>query len=217
MRMRIAALAFAVAVGAHASDGPTHNPDRSLGAPGDPIDVRYAPFLQDGCFDGPPIPTTKRDEGMRIDQLPGLDDMPMSGDSIRFIITPDSYRGDGLLMVQIDSGMRRSMGAAGQPFVIATVGNWRRTCTVRMPLVECPEAAQVKEELARLRIPVGYGMGPLDRLTLHATTYSLQFYGHSLNRLSYFGMENPLEEPLEKAKALLQPCWQPASVALDTP
>lgn len=216
MRMPLATFALAFSLAAQASEQPMRNPHDSLGVPGDPIEMRYAPFLQNGCFDGPPIATTEQEEGMRLDQLPGLDDMPMSGDSIRFVITPDSYRDDGLLMVQIDSGMRRSMGAEGQPFLIATAGNWRRTCTVRMPLDECPEAAQVKEDLARLRIPVGYGMGPLDRLTLHATSYSMQFYGHNLNRLSYFGVGNPLEEPLEKAKALLQPCWQPAFDALST-
>lgn len=217
MRMAIPVLMLAVVLDVHASEELARNSDGTLGAPGDPIDARFAPFLQDGCFDGPPIPTTEHDEGRRLDPLPGLDDMPMSSDSIRFIITPDNYRGDGLLMVQIDSGMRRSMGAEGRPFIIASVGNSSRTCTVRMALEACPEAARVNDELRRMRIPIGYGMGTLERISLHATTYSMQFHGNGLNRLSYFQPGNPLEKPLMEAKAALKPCLQPAFDALAKP
>lgn len=119
----------------------------ALGASGDSIDARFAPFLTAGCIDGPPIAALQSDEGKPASEIPGLIDMPMSHDSFRFVISPDSYLGDGLLMVQIDSGLRRSLASNGQPFFLATVGNWRRTCTVRMPLKDCPKASKVCETI----------------------------------------------------------------------
>ena len=182
----------------------------ALATSGDPIDPRFAPFLADGCVDGPPVPASKSDEGKQIDEFPRLLDMPMSGQSLRFFIAPDSYRGDGLLMVQIDSGLRRSLGAGGRPFFLAVVGNWQRTCTVRVSFDACPQAVEVLEHLKQLHIPVGYGFDELDRITLHATGYTLQFSGYGrVNTLSYSVPGNPLEKPLERAKETLRQCWEP--------
>lgn len=189
----------------------------ALGSSGDPINPRYAPFLRDGCVDGPPIPVLDSDEGIPADPLPRLEDMPMSGESLRFIITPDSFRGDGLLMMQIDSGKRRSLDADGKPFVLATVGTWRRTCTRRMSVDACPEAIAVRERLQQLQIPIGHGFGEPMRITLHATRYQLQFHGNGFNKLSYWEPDNPLQEALESAKAALRTCWQPAFDAVMAP
>ena len=141
----------------------------------------------------------------------------MSGQSLRFIISPDNYRGDGLLMVQIDSGLRRSMGADSKPFLLATVGKWSRTCTIRVPLDECPEAIKVRDRLTNLQIPIGYGFEGLDRIALHATRYSIQFNGAEPNRLSYFMPGNPLGAPLEEAREALRECWRPAFEAALAP
>lgn len=181
----------------------------ALGVTADPIDARYAPFLQTGCVDGPPIAAGLHAEESRAEPLP-LDDMPMSARSLRFIIAPDGFRGDGLLSVQIDSGLRRSLGAGGRPFLLATVGHARRTCTVRMPLDDCPQAAAVSERLQRLQVPVGHGFEEPDTLSLHTTRYALQFHGEDVNQLSYSTPGNPLEQPLEAARAALKSCWQAA-------
>jgi len=80
-----------------------------LGQAADPIDAGCASFLRTGCIEGPPVHSLDSDKGKRVDDLLRLEDMPMSAQSLRFILAPDSYRGDGLLMAQIDSGLSRSM------------------------------------------------------------------------------------------------------------
>ncbi len=182
----------------------------TLGLPGDPIAPEFIPFLQTGCIGGPPIPGfDSAPEGARINQMAPLTELPMSGASLRFFITTDGYRGDGLLMVQIDSGLRRSLGADGKPFLLATVGHWGRTCTVRMPLEDCPAAIDVREQLKALQIPVGYGF-EMDRLALHATGYTLQIQAYGVHTFDYAMPGNPLEAPLDAAREALRACWQPA-------
>ena len=186
----------------------------AVGAAIDPALAPFEEFLHSGCVDGPPVARQAEDPNLPAASQLALTSMPMSADSLRFFITPDSYRGEGMLMVQIDSGLRRDLGGEGRPFMLATVGRWQRSCTVRLTLDECPQAKPVAERLLALRIPVDYGFETPQSITLHATSYLLQFNGERLNQLLYSQPGNPLQRPLEEAKEALRDCWAPALDAL---
>jgi hypothetical protein len=186
-----------------------------LFASGGAVAASAAPLSQLDCVDGPPVEEPPASShGVQPGWHEHFEGMPMSANSLRFIIAPDNYHGDGLLMVQIDSGVDRRVSADREPFVRVAVGKWDRSCMVQMPLDACPAAVEVLEQLKQLQIPIGHGMQPLDSLVLHATAYSLQFHGAELNRLTYRMGNSPLELPLEQAKAAMKSCWQPVAEAV---
>jgi hypothetical protein len=136
----------------------------------------------------------------------------MSPSSVRFGIFPDSFRGEGAFIATIDSGIYPTIAADRKPFVLLSIGNWSRTCTVRMGLGECAPAAEVLARIKALQIPVAAGMELQQSFTLHATDYHLEFTGGDMgvhNTLNYAGRENPIEAALVAAKEALRVCWQP--------
>ncbi len=160
-------------------------------------------LLVEGCVDGPPL----------LPRSPELSTLPLSSSSIRFNIIPDSYRGDGAFIATLDGGSSPRVTPDGQPFVLITVGNWTQTCTARMPMADCAPAEAVLAELKALQIPINAGMDIGERMTLHATGYTMEFTGDDISRrnvLTYGGEANPLQAPLDAAREALRECWQPA-------
>lgn len=174
-------------------------------APADPPPDRVRHLLEPGCSVEPPF----HGEGAR------LSDMPLSEASVRLVIAAPAR--PGTLVVTIDSGTNVFASPDRSPFFLASLGGWAGTCTIRMPLEQCEEAAGVREQLTALQIPVGAGMErPFGFVALDGTTYTLEFNGGgNRNVVTYGGGPgHPLEQPLDAARDALRPCWQEAESQL---
>ena len=135
-------------------------------------------------------------------------DLPLSEASVRFVIAASGRQ--ATLVVTIDNGTNVFASPDRIPFFLASVGGWAGTCTIRMPLEQCPEAIEVREQLKELKIPVAAGMQHRGAfIGLDGTTYTLEFAGGGNRNLLRYGpgAGHPLKQPLDEAREALRPCW----------
>lgn len=138
---------------------------------------------------------------------------PLSAASFRLAVQPDTGQGSTTLVV-LDSGRMEDLeNPDNSPFVLAAVGDSRRTCSVRFSLQDCPEAAVVYEQLKDESIPLGFDMEtPAEVFVLHAPTYYLEFSDGQANhnQWRFYGVDHPLQLVIDESIDTLQTCIAPA-------
>ena len=141
------------------------------------------------------------------------EDAPLSSASFRFAVDPDTDQGPTTLFV-IDSGKMVNLGNPDNPpTFLAAIGDSERTCAVKMPLRDCPEASLVYERLKGESIPLGFDMeDPADILVFHAPMYYLEYSdGQSNhNRWRFYGRGHPLQRAIDESIDSLRDCTAPA-------
>jgi hypothetical protein len=141
-------------------------------------------------------------------------DAPHSPSSLRLAVAPDTGRGPAVV-VALDKGLHRALGANGEPILIAAVGDMRLTCVHRMPLSACEPAQRTNRELASMQVPLSHDFDAEFSIRLHATEYHLQWRDGSANAnsVSYLDPDHPVSAAVTKAIGDLEACWSPAMAA----
>lgn len=169
------------------------------------VSVREHEFrhpLQSGCSDFPIWETLVRWE-----------EFPLSTASFRLAVAPDTGQGPTSLVV-LDSGKLVNLGNPDNaPILIGAVGDQQKTCVLRTPLDDCPNARTVYERLKSETLPLGFGMDdPAEILVLHAPTYYLEFSDGqgNHNQWRFYGLGHPLQTVIDESMESLQRCLTPA-------
>jgi hypothetical protein len=146
-----------------------------------------------------------------------LPDGDLGNMDIRIGRLPDT--GNGLAhLIHFDRRFGGLGEIQGPPRVRLSVGDFnKRTCTVVVDEVDCPESAEAYRRLASQTLPLGFLFDDPSGLSLmHGTTYYLQSFDGNGNetRWSYYGSPaHPLQKEIDKTIADLSRCLSPVSAA----
>jgi hypothetical protein len=135
---------------------------------------------------------------------------PLSTASFRLAIDPDSGNGPTIITI-IDSGKLINLGNPDNPpKFIGAVGDYDKTCVVRIPISECQSASLVYDKLRSQSIPLGFGMDdPREIMIFHAPNYYLEFSDGqgNHNQWQFYGSGHPLQKVVEESISKLKSCW----------
>ena len=143
------------------------------------------------------------------------EDYPLSAGSLRFatIPTPSIHP---MVAVVIDSGKSRLATSDGKPFFMASISRLHKTCTIRMPLDECPAAETLADEFWAMQVPTDPYGAPRTSITMDGESYFVEYadsHGNT-NRLEYSEpLRGPLARLFEAPEGVLAECIEPAQDA----
>jgi len=160
-------------------------------------------------FDWEPLETGCQNKALFWPALTEYSEISLS--SVRFGYQPDTGRGPAFL-VTIDSGANH-MEQTDESFFLAAYGDYEKSCAIKMPLDECPEAGVLLEELAKVQLPLVYAFdNPEGILLMHGTNYYLSSNDGlgNFNTWSFYGYGHPMIEIIEQSKQKIEHCTSKA-------
>ena len=173
------------------------------------VEVANWSTMTDGC----------RPHGLsEVMLFPDEPGMALHPTDIRIGRLPDTGKGPGIL-VHFRQGRNGIFAQATEPpGIFIAVGDWSRSCSLRIDHDACPSAATLYQDLATRSIPLGHAFDdPIMPTVLHGATYFLSTRdGHgNQTHWSYVGTRHPLQEALDVALDSLAQCAAPAAHAFD--